>query len=397
MEHLVIRFGVSADAPVAWLVWSEAEQEIIATGELSSPVELSSLKERTKHQSAIALIPGCDVSLRTVELPAKAGRKALTAIPYMLEDEVVGDIENQFIVLGPKKDNSQNVLLIDHDRMGIWLGLLEQAGIHCSKMLPDFLALPVLEDKWHACQMGNELLIRQSDWQASMGETSWIYTALEAETKSQEQPVSIEFITEPEIGSVANAEINFNASALPLQVLATNAIASKFTLLQDQYKQKKKGTGPVKQWRIAAILATVAVLTTFVDKGLNAYSLQKQNEELQQQIVAEYKRAFPEARRIVNVRSQMRQKLAQFEEGGSGVSMLVMMSQLSNAFSTSNIKPQSIRFDRNRSELRIQAEANNFEALEAFKRAAEQQGFSVEQGAINNRDNKVVGSLAIRS
>ena len=76
--------------------------------------------------------------------------------------------------------------------------------------------------------------------------------------------------------------------------------------------------------------------------------------------------------------------------------MLAMMNQLSSAFAQTNVKPQSIRFDGERGELRMQAVATNFEALEQFRNQAEQAGFTVEQGAINNRDNQVIGSIAIR-
>jgi general secretion pathway protein L len=85
------------------------------------------------------------------------------------------------------------------------------------------------------------------------------------------------------------------------------------------------------------------------------------------------------------------------EQVGGGASMLVMLNQLSAAFSDSNIKPQSLRFDATRGELRMQVVANNFESLEQFKRLAQAQGFVVEQGAINNKDNQVIGSLAVRS
>lgn len=77
--------------------------------------------------------------------------------------------------------------------------------------------------------------------------------------------------------------------------------------------------------------------------------------------------------------------------------MLVMLSQLSSAFSASQVKPQTLRFDASRAELRMQAVARDFEALEQFKKLAEAQGFEVEQGAINNKDSQVIGSLSIRS
>ena len=66
-------------------------------------------------------------------------------------------------------------------------------------------------------------------------------------------------------------------------------------------------------------------------------------------------------------------------------------------FSQTKVKPQSLRFDSARSEIRMQAVSNGFEALEAFKRQVESAGFEVEQGAINNKDNQMIGNLTIRS
>jgi general secretion pathway protein L len=76
--------------------------------------------------------------------------------------------------------------------------------------------------------------------------------------------------------------------------------------------------------------------------------------------------------------------------------MLTTLAQLSDAFKTASVKPQTLRFDAQRSELRMQLEGANFESLERFKKLSEQAGFSVEEGAINNRDNRVVGTLALR-
>ena len=77
--------------------------------------------------------------------------------------------------------------------------------------------------------------------------------------------------------------------------------------------------------------------------------------------------------------------------------MLIMLDQLSPAFAATDVKPQTLRFDASRTEIRIQAEGKSFEALEQFKKTAEQAGFLVEQGAINNRDSGVVGTVSIRS
>ena len=180
-------------------------------------------------------------------------------------------------------------------------------------------------------------------------------------------------------------------------VLAKGAMASHFNLLQGAYTPKKAASNAVKQWRLAAVLAGVALLFSVADKAWQASQLSTEATELRAQIRTEFQRAFPETKRIVDVRKQMNQKIKALEGKSSGASMLVMLSQLSGAFADSKVTPQTIRFDKGRAEIRLQAVAANFESLEKFKNMAEQQGFQVEQGAINNRDNLVMGSLVIRS
>ena len=397
MEQLVVRIGSLPEAPVHWLVWSDSEKEIIASGILENSQQLASLTERTGKTSAILMVPGSEVLLRSVELPGKANRKLLNAIPFMLEDELSEDVEHLFFSYGQQLEKSQQLAIVRHSKMQEWIALLNGADLHCDKIVPDHLCVPAQGESWQAIQLENELIVRQNAWQGITGEAAWLAAAIELHAKRQEEKLQMTFLNEFSIGPLANTELTLQTGALPMQVLSEEAIALKFNLRQDQYKAKKQGKGGIQQWRLAAALATVALLTTFVDKGIQASQLKAQNEQIKTQINDEFRRAFPETRRIVNVKSQLKQKLAALENSGNGVSLLAMMSQLNQAFANSNIKPQTLRYDRSRSELRLQAVAEGYDDLETFKRLAEQQGFTVEQGAINNRDNKVLGSLAIRS
>lgn len=397
MEQLVVRLGSSQEEPVHWLVWSGEQKEIIASGELPSAVELHTLKERAGKRPVITLVPGSDVFLRQLALPAKAAHKALAAIPYMLEDELSTDIENVFFALGDKVGELQNLVVVEHQKMQMWQALLNDADLYCDKIMPDMLALPALEEQWSLMVLGEQVLVRQGAWAGMQGETSWVFMAIAHFAKHQEEKVRISCLTEVETAAIPNVEMTSNFEKLPMELLAQGAMSGDFNLLQGQYRQKKKSTGATKQWRIAAALFGAAILLNVADKAWQASELSAQNAQLQEQIVSEFKRAFPDTRRIVDVRKQMRQKISQLEGNSGGVSMLVMLSQLSGAFSASQVTPQSMRFDKNRSELRLQAVANNFESLERFKTMAEQQGFEVQQGAINNRDNQVLGSLVIRS
>jgi general secretion pathway protein L len=199
------------------------------------------------------------------------------------------------------------------------------------------------------------------------------------------------------LNNVPNTHVEAQTLELPMAVLATEAMAVSFNLFQGDYKAKKKTNNVWQQWRVAIVLAVAALLVGIVDKTLTLQQLSSQNETLKAQINQQVKSGFPNMGGYRDLRRKVASELAKLEQGGGSASMLVMLSQLSPAFSASDLKPQSIRFDSGRQELRLQAFAANFDSLERFKRQAEEAGFTVEQGAINNIENGVVGSLAIRS
>lgn len=397
MEQLVIRLGSQLDESVHWLVWSGEQGEIIASGELPDASELTTLRDRAGNRPIIALIPGSDVLLNKLDLPAKAGHKALAAIPYMMEDDVSTDIDSAFFALGDREGELQNIAVVQKSKMDMWLKAMEQAGLSCNRMVPDILALPLEADSWSLMVLGNNVLARQAEWQGIQGEPEWVFSAIGHYAKHQEDKINVSCLTEVETAAIPNVDMQANLSPLPMEVLAKGAMASKFNLMQGAYKPKKVASNAVKQWRLAAIFAGVALILTVADKAWQASQLSAQATELRAQIRTEFQRAFPETKRIVDVRKQMNQKIKALEGKSSGASMLVMLSQLSGAFADSKVTPQTIRFDKGRAEIRLQAVAANFESLEKFKNMAEQQGFQVEQGAINNRDNLVMGSLVIRS
>jgi len=397
MEHLVVRLGSTLSDPLSWIVWSSQESEIIASGELANAQGLASLAERAGQRAITALVPTSDILLKWVSLPVKASRKILSAIPYMLEDEISGDINQQFFALGPRQGNEQAVAVVSKEKLGLWLAMMEDAGLSCDKIIPDVLALPLAKQGWAMLELTGQLLIRQDQWAGLQGEKPWLVQAINHHAKQQAEALPLENYSGGELVELEHVAVESKSLELPMSILARGAIDSNFNLLQGDFKPKTQNTGDWKKWRLAASLAVIALLTTVIDKSVEQRHLSAQRSALKVQIDEEYKRAFPNAGAYRDVKKTMGSKIAALEKGGGGASMLVMLSQLSSAFSDSQVKPQTLRFDASRGELRMQAVANNFEALEQFKKLAEAQGFAVEQGAINNTDSQVIGSLSIRS
>jgi general secretion pathway protein L len=402
MEQLVVRLGAQPNEAIHWIVWSEQQDEIIASGQLPDQQQLSSLAHRAGGRPICVLVPTSDILLKWVELPTKAGRKAIAAIPYMLEEEISGDIAQQFFALGPKVANKQAVAVVNKDKLNLWLQVIQDAGLVCEQLLPDILALPqVAPGNWALLKIGQQLLVRQDEWAGLQGEQEWLTQAIghyaRQYSSHHEKTLQIDNYSELDLTELAELDSQDQALELPMKVLAQGARVASFNLLQGEYKIKNKNQGQWKKWRLAAVLAVIALFTSLLDKGLEQQTIDGELTRIKAQISAEYKRAFPSAGAYRDLRATMQRQMLALEKSGGGVSMLIMLSQLSPAFKDSQVKPQSMRFDRSRGELRIQAAANNYDALDKFKRQAEAQGFVVEQGSINQKNNQVIGSLSIRS
>tara|TARA_Y100001963_G_scaffold30025_1_gene40955 strand:+ start:901 stop:2100 length:1200 start_codon:yes stop_codon:yes gene_type:complete len=397
MEQLLVRLGANHTDPISWLVYSRTEDEIIASGELPNAEALSSLTERAGQRSVIALAPSSEILLKWVELPPKAGRKIISAIPFMLEDELATDISQQFFAIGPKRGDEQAVAVVSHEKMELWQSWLSEAGLFCDTIIPDVLAVPVTENGWSVLTLGEQLLVRQDTFKGVQGEATWLLPTLVHFTAQQESPITITNYAGIDLSSLPNIEEAQAPLELPMQVLAKEAMRSSFNLCQGDYKVKRKRSGVLNQWRVAAVLAVLALCTSLIDKGFSLYQLKAQNQALSSEINTAVKAGFPNIGTYRNVRLKLQSELAKLEQGGGSASMLIMLDQLAPAFSATDVKPQTLRFDATRTEIRIQAQGKNFEALEQFKRTAENAGFVVEQGAINNRDNGVVGTVSVRS
>ncbi|GGF62540.1 type II secretion system protein GspL [Alteromonas lipolytica] len=398
MEQLVVRLGTNLHDPVHWVVWSTQSQDVIASGELASAEDLASLSERTSQRRAIVLVPGADVRLSTVTLPGKVNRKLQNAIPFMLEDELAEDISELFFAMGPAQGNQQSIAVVSHRQMEKWQHWLSQAELTAEAIIPDTLALPApQQEEWIAIALGDQLIVRQGAWQGMQGEQAFLTSVLAFQAKTLAEPVAVTALTDVDLHAVPNInQTTANEDVPAIGVLAKYAGKASFSLLQGQYKAKKQHNQLWQVWRAPLILLAVVVLITLADRTLELNQLKQQNATLSAQIDTLVKQGFPDIGTYRNVRLKIQQEMQRLEQSGDGSSLLVMLEQLNPAFASSRITPQTLRFDANRTEIRMQAQGKDFNALDTFKRTAEAAGFTVEQGAINNRDNMVIGTMNIR-
>jgi general secretion pathway protein L len=398
-ENLIIRLGSNYNDVIHWMVWAAHEQEIIASGQLSNAEQLSQLTDKAQSRDVVVLVPSCDVVLKSLHVPAKSQKAIRQAAPYVLEDELAQDVEYLFFAYGDNKQASNNdncfVAVVEHQQMLLWLSWLNDAYIATKRMLPDVLALPDAQDQWQAIMIGDQVLLKQSHWQGSLFDEN-LWQQANYLWKNLDNVNINAFSSLPECDE--NVAIHPQPEELPLALFAQHLAQQNFNLLQGEFKVKSTRSPVIKTWAWVAGIALMALLVNIGLKSATLWQINDKNVALEQQIIEKYKSAFPNTQRvrISTIRSQLKRKMAEIGATNNDASFLMMLSKIQPAFSqVSQLKPDSIKFDGNRNELRMQATASDYQQFEQFKTLLENQQFSVSQGAQNNQGDQVTGSFSI--
>lgn len=397
-EQLVIRLGTDADQPIQWLVWSSEQQEVIASGELPGAEQLDSLHQRAGGRAPLVLVPATAVSLFEVHLPNRAAVKAL---PFMLEEQLAEEIDQLHFALGNRHGNEQQVMVVKHALMATWLDWLDSADLHPRRMLPDALALPLKEEQWSALEIGGQWLVRQGEFQGFSCDQDLLEIYMDAAiaeqaAQNQETQASVQLCCwQPFDYQHQQLELVAAPEELPMQLLAEQP-ASSFNLLQGRYAPRSQLAKYLLPWRYAAVAAGLLFVISLVDMGLEIRQLSQQQAALKSQVVNVYRSVFPNERRVVNPRAQMKQHLAAMSGGATGGGFFELLGKTLHANAkVKDLKPLSLKYDRDRSELRIQAESGSFQDFERFKTLVEEMKLSIEIGSLSNQKGRVSGSMVI--
>jgi general secretion pathway protein L len=422
-EKLYIRLGSNAKVVIPWLIFSDDQEGIIASGELSQTSELEQLVEKAQHREVITFVPTSDLSLKSLKVPSKSEKALRLAVPYMLEDELAQDVETLFFAYSDVKDSSDNncfVAVVERTQLELWQQWLANAGIVCKKVIPDVLAMPLPseENTASAITLAGQVLLRQGPWQGvTIDSNTWpllshsLVREIGSESSSDQQNSSTEegdTTTAFQLNAYSllpetSAEITIKKmpEELPLALLAATFNeykAGRFNLLQGEYKIREQRSPALTSWFWAAGIAVFALLLNVGIKGAELMQLNNQQAQLEQQIISTYKKAFPKTKRVrvSTIRSQLKQKLNEVGGGNVGSGFLNMLTQLQPALaSVPEIKPQTLKFDGKRNEIRMQALASDYQYFDKLKIALEENKLIVSQGAQNNQGEQISGSFSI--
>lgn len=399
-ETLFIRLGSQAENRIHWLIKVNGQEDIIASGELPNAGELTQLTEKSAAREVVVFVPSSDIAIKRLKVPGSSQRAIRLAAPYMLEETLAQDVEQLCFAFSDIKQDEQGhncfVAALERKQLETWLQWLAEANIFCKLMIPDTLGLPVVPQNSSAVMLGEQVLIRLGEWQVmSFEANAWPVISQYFKALDENEQTIHAYSALSEVPD--ELTIEYLPEELPLAILANNH-ARKFNLLQGDFQVKEKRSANTMNWLWVAGVACFALILNFGLKGAELYQLSNQQDVLETEIIEKYKTVFPETKRvrISTVRSQLRQKLADVGNSDTSAGFLTLLVKLEPALaSVPEIKPQTLKFDGKRQEVRMQTVAKDYQYFEKLKVAFEKAGLTVNLGAQNNQGDQISGSFSI--
>ncbi len=396
---------------VEWALLDTEQKRIRVSGQGELPGLLPLLTEKypeSRVTKTIALIPGSQVLFKSVSIPSKQSRHIAKAIPYMLEDFIANDIEQNFYAIG-KPDNQGQVpvaviekTLIDH-----YFAVLHQHGIAADVITTDLLMVPY----------------DASMWTLLLGHTSaWVRTTLNAGIviNLAAMPPVLETVMlaaqdEVEIKGLKVIEAENSDSRLfesdtwqnilqqnklsvehqptdysEFEIFCANYLADDkvekqlINFCQGEYRPKSTGLALGFNWKPVAVLLSLLVLIYISGSIYQQVYYQSKAKDFKQASIKLYREYFPEDKRIVNIRVQTNNHLQKLSGGSGNKGFMPLLYNVGDGLrqiqnkNNKTISLTRISFDNKLGDLRIDLVAKDFTTLEKYKQKLMDGGLMVD-------------------
>lgn len=379
-KHLIIRIppagpGIDPDM-VSWLLRDEQGAGEVQHGSLDEAAPLAPGNRVT------VLVPGLHFVLAAAEVPTQNRQRLLKALPFLLEDQLVDDVETLHFALGEKRNDGRiHAAVVQATVVAGWLERLHRFNISPHAMIPDMLALPLQPDRWWIAREEDHYLIRTDRESGYYCEGDNVLTVLEALLLEHDAPAGI---TLTDLDPAAGPLQDFSAidelppldldtpGGDPLAWLAVQ-VSDKPTLniLQGDFSRREQLGRLWKPWLPAASLFAAYIVVQLVVSGINWYQVRGQVDKLESEAAEMYYSAYPDAKKepVQRLWTKMRSKLKGLRGGdqaGSGSGFLDLLGAAGPVFSrTQGLQLKGMRYRGGK--LEISVEISDIQGLDKLK------------------------------
>ncbi|MEM8799076.1 MAG: type II secretion system protein GspL [Pseudomonadota bacterium] len=385
--------------PSRGLIWQPWDQGSGGENELDTPI--------------IVIVPGQDVTSHRLTIPARARQKARSAIPFMLEDALPqsGATIHFSFAHDPLEKDSTNVLVISAAKMDEYMEQLSALGIDPDILVPDYLVL--------GAEQGMLKLVEvEGDWVVAAGPRSGFRIEREI------APILLPGLIEAQNPAAISLAVE-NESAFPqelkellgertgddddgpsimrstapsqrefLQGLRFSDAARTLNLRCGTYRRPVDWFGKIRPWRAAAALVASLAVITVVQFGSQTTAMGRGADQMMRAAEADFREAFPDVRRIVNLRAQARSRIQSTPSADQG--FLPMSAALIEAIKPmERVQLEVLRYDARQNELRADLSFPNFRDGDAVRQALSKKGLRVAEGGSRQQGGRIFSDITV--
>jgi general secretion pathway protein L len=368
--------------------------------------DLHQIPETARGARTCVWTPAADTVLTTATLPTRARRKIMQALPYTLEDRLLGDPDSLHFAYRNEIDGSLSVAVTDTKRLRVWLDALAQAGIHPAELCPATLLTPWALDCWSLSFAPDEVLVRTgaaSGFVAPLSQATpppLLVAALDEAARTQKTPESL---------VVFNAPPEFPAEAwsatlkTPVRIETTSVWDrpedphTALNLLQGQFEPKGRINNSLRPYLPAAAMLLIWLLGNIAFDLGDWWKLRRQHQEHVREMSALLLSTFPETKTVLDPAAQMQRSIEMLlaRTGHRDRDLLPLLAKTATALrADARVRLRGVRYADQGLTLELSWPAPG--SPDAIKAAFEAAGVRAEVLALTPRAGEVEGRLRLQ-
>ena len=362
---------------------------VLFSSERSSDEESSIFKVNSNKED-IAIIASNDFSFYKFDLPTTSQRNLKKVIPFMLSEEILGEVEDYFWIQGSQ---SEIVGIIEHQKIQ---EIKDKLDSKVSKLIPIQALSSSIENL--LVILGDKAFISlQDNWYWFADKKSILNTLALTLRKYEIKKLNV-WATEKKL-DLPNLDIDTEEKYFS----STKDLLNEFSQILDiknslnffskEYEQKIDWRSIFLRYKFYGY-SSLAFFGIFLLSAIVQFSyLNVSNNLLKNKIIDTFKEKFPSENLESDLISQVNGLINQ---GQIDYSALNAVSIVSDAVSNSeNIVLVSISYERSR--FIIEVQTNSYDQLQEYVDLVNSMGLSVNLGASRRVNNFIQGEISINA
>lgn len=393
------------EGAIAWSVVDRRAATRLHEGRLapgdSLPDGVANAVDRT-----LVLLPGEQVHLTRLAIPAKSERQARQAAPFLLEDELASGLAETTILPGPRSDDDHRwVVAVATSLLDDWRQALDPLIVRPAFVVPDSLVAAEPGAALTLYDRGDAILFAHDPDSeaparplAGVMDTALFGSVVQSLVKaagSGEIAASRSLgLTGANFRAIGQGGIDLRASAME-----AGRLAALPRLFGDSFASTMDWSALVRPLRRPFLMAAGLLLAFCLLIGGETIYYRVQAERFETATLAEFNHAMPEVGRAVIPAEAERLLRTRVEHlSGDGQSAFLQLVTALDELTDGNdrIRIDHLRFDPARSALSVGATWSDFSDFDDLNARADQLGLRLEDSGARESSAGIEGEFVMR-